>query len=119
MPEGLHAYYMGHWAEMKKEVGGTFEETHERVICVLATMIEPVSAGEVADWTHLNRSQVRQILNSWEPFLLAEHTDRENLYRIYHTSFAEFLGTQVDLRDYSDLVASAIEARIEKARLER
>lgn len=55
LPEGLQAYYQGHWAQMKEEFGGGFGETHERVICVLAVMTEPVSLDEVAEWTALQR----------------------------------------------------------------
>jgi hypothetical protein len=116
LPEGLQAYYRGHWAQMKEEVGGDFKETHERVICVLAVMTEPVSLDEVAGWTRIERREVRRIIQAWEPFLLESVFSDEQLYRLYHASFAEFLAKQVDLRDYSDLVATAIEAKIERAR---
>ncbi len=117
LPEGLQAYYRGHWAQMKEEVGGDFKETHERVICVLAVMTEPVSLDEVASWTGIERREVRRIIQAWEPFLLESMFSDERLYRLYHASFADFLAKQVDLRDYSDLVATAIEAKIERARL--
>jgi len=116
LPEGLQAYYRGHWAQMKEEVGGDFKETHERVICVLAVMTEPVSLDEVAGWTGIERREVRRIIQAWEPFLLESVLNDERLYRLYHASFADFLAKQVDLRDYSDLVATAIEAKIERAR---
>ncbi|TEU19312.1 MAG: TIR domain-containing protein [Anaerolineales bacterium] len=116
LPEGLQAYYRSHWAQMKEEIGGTFEETHERVICVLAVMTEPVSLDEVAGWTKLQRREVRRIIKAWEQFLLEDMVNGERLYQVYHTSFAEFLREQVDLRDYSELVASAIEEKVEQAR---
>jgi hypothetical protein len=40
----------------------------------------------------------------------------EQLYRLYHASFVDFLANQVDLRNYSELVATAIEDKIERAR---
>jgi hypothetical protein len=116
LPKGLEAYYRSHWAQMKEEVGGNFKETHERVICVLAVMTEPVSLDEVSDWTKIERREVRLIVQAWEPFLLESVSNDEQLYRLYHASFAEFLAKQVDLRDYSELVATAIEAKIERAR---
>jgi hypothetical protein len=116
LPQGLQSYYQGHWAQMRERVGGAFEETHERVICVLGVMAEPVGLDDVATWTGLGRRDVRRILESWDQFLLEDVIDGERLYRVYHASFAEFLGEQVDLRDYSDMVATDIEARIARAR---
>jgi len=116
LPKGLEAYYQGHWVQMKVEVGGTFAETHERVICILAVMTEPVSLDEVADWTKISHRDVRLIVQAWEPFLLESVSNDERLYRLYHASFADFLAKQVDLRDFSELVATAIEAKIERAR---
>lgn len=116
LPAGLQAYYQSHWAQMKEEVGGNFKETHERVICVLAVMTEPVSLDEVSDWTKIERRKVRKIIQAWEPFMLESIFGNEQLYRLYHISFAEFLGKQVDLRNYSELVATAIESKIEQAR---
>ena len=118
LPKGLQAYYQSHWAQMKEEVDGDFKETHERVICVLAVMTEPVSLDEVSDWTKIERREVRHIVQAWEPFLLESITNDEQLYRLYHASFADFLAKQVDLRNYSELVATAIEAKIERARQE-
>jgi hypothetical protein len=116
LPKGLKAYYQGHWTQMKVEVGGGFEETHERVICVLAVMTEPVSLDEVADWTKIERRAVQLIVQAWEPFLLESVSKDERLYRLYHASFADFLAKQVDLRNYSKLVTSAIRKKVKQAR---
>ncbi len=116
LPEGLQDYYQSHWAEMKKEAGGNFKETHEKVICVLAVMTEPVSLDEVSYWTKIERRKVHRIVQAWEPFLLESLSNDEQLYRLYHASFADFLAKQVDLRNYSELVAIAIENKIERAR---
>jgi hypothetical protein len=116
LPKGLQNYYQSHWAQMKKEVGGDFKETHEKVICVLAVMTEPVSLDDVSGWTKIKRRTVQRIVQAWEPFLLESLSNEEQLYRLYHASFAEFLAKQVDLRNYSELVATAIEDKIERAR---
>ncbi|HLO29193.1 MAG TPA: hypothetical protein VK249_08665 [Anaerolineales bacterium] len=116
LPKGLEAYYQSHWAQMKEEIGGNFKETHEKVICVLAVMTEPVSLDEVSDWTKIERRKVSQIVQAWEPFLLEDTSTDGRLYRLYHASFADFLAKQVDLRNFSELVATAIEAKIERAR---
>jgi hypothetical protein len=116
LPKGLQDYYRSHWAQMKEEVGGDFEETHEKVICVLAVMTEPVSLDEVSDWTKIERREVQRIVQAWEPFLLDSTFKDENLYRLYHASFADFLAKLVDLRNFSNLVATAIEEKIERAR---
>jgi hypothetical protein len=116
LPKGLEDYYRSHWAQMKEEVGGDFKGTHEKVICVLAVMTEPVSLDEVSDWTKIERRKVQLIVRAWEPFLLESTSNQEQLYRLYHASFADFLAKQVDLRNYSELVATAIEDKIEQAR---
>jgi hypothetical protein len=101
---------------MKEEIGGDFKETHEKVICVLAVMTETVSLVEVSDWTRIERREVQRIIQAWEPFLLKSMSNDEQLYRLYHASFVDFLANQVDLRNYSELVATAIEDKIERAR---
>jgi hypothetical protein len=116
LPNGLQGYYRGHWVQMKEEVGGDFKETHEKVICVLAVMTEPVSLDEVSDWAKIERREVQRIVQAWEPFILESVSNDEQLYRLYHTSFADFLTKQVDLRNYSELVATAIEEKIERAK---
>lgn len=116
LPKGLDDYYRSHWAQMKEEVGGDFKETHEKVICVLAVMTEPVSLDEVSGWTKIERREVQRIVQAWEPFLLESTFKGENLYRLYHVSFADFLAKLVDLRNFSNLVATAIEEKIERAR---
>lgn len=119
LPKGLQSYYLSHWAQMKEEVGGDFKETHEKVICVLAVMTEPVSLDEVSDWTKIERRKVQRIVQAWEPFLLESISNGEQLYRLYHASFADFLAKKVDLRNYSKLVATAIEDKIKRARLKQ
>ena len=119
LPKGLEDYYRSHWAQMKEEVGGVFKKTHERVICVLAVMTEPVSLDEVSDWTKIERREVRRVVQVWEPFLLESMLGNEQLYRLYHASFADFLAKQVDLRDYSKLIATVIKSKIERARQKR
>jgi hypothetical protein len=83
---------------------------------VLAVMTEPVSLDEVCDWTKVDRRKVQRIVQAWEPFLLEVMSNDEQLYRLYHASFADFLAKQIDLRNYSELVATAIEDKIERAR---
>lgn len=58
-------------------------------------------------------------MQAWEQFLLEDIVNGERLCRVYHASFAEFLANQVDLRHYSELVATTIEKKIERARQER
>ena len=116
LPLGLQGYYRSHWEIMRKEVGNQFGKTHERVICVLAIMTEPVSLDAISEWSGLPLRQVKDIAAAWRQFLDKEVIDGEDLYRIYHHSFAEFLEKQVDLRAYSKLVARAIQAKVERAR---
>lgn len=116
LPLGLQGYYRSHWETMRKEIGNHFGKTHERVICVLAIMTEPVGLDAISEWSGLPLGQVKDIAVAWRQFLDKDVVDGEDLYRIYHSSFAEFLGKQVDLRAYSRLVARAIHAKVERGR---
>ena len=80
-------------------------------------MPEPVPLDAIAEWTKLSWYEVNKIKIAWEPFLFEESINGEVRYRLYHTSFGEFLGRQVNLDLYKDLVAEAIFLDIIRERL--
>jgi hypothetical protein len=74
------------------------------VICVLAAVREPVTVRQVAAFTRgLRPAQVAAVIGDWRPFLRESWVENKGRYRLYHTSFQDFLKKkdevgEVDLR---------------------
>jgi hypothetical protein len=108
LPSGLRDYYRRHWQTMKEHGRELFEKVYEPVVCILAAVREAVSEEQVAKWTKLEPKQVRRVVQDWREFLYEERgKERERLWRIYHTSFQDYLTEEVDpgLRTYHALIA--------------
>jgi len=104
LPDGLIAYYRTHWVQMKSQDATTFDTFYKPVVCVLAAVKEAVSVEQIAAFSGLEPDRVRQVIREWREFLYEE---RLHSYRIYHTSFQEFLMEEVDpgLRTYHAMIA--------------
>ena len=105
LPEGLMAYYRRHWRQMREGNENAFDEVYEPIVCILGVAQEPVTVQQIANWTKLEQGQVKESIRLWREFLEEEHVDKEQHYRIYHTSFQDFLKEQVDLVRYDDMIA--------------
>jgi hypothetical protein len=97
LPKGLKGYYQRHWRMMRAEDEARFDKYQEPVICVLATVREPVTIERVQEWTGLTPRQIRDVINQWREFLNTDESEDEVLYRIYHASFQDFLKDEVGL----------------------
>jgi len=106
LPTGLTAYYEDHWRRMHGRGREISAEEKVRVLVALAIVEEPVDLATLTAFSGLERQGlVGRVLEIWNEFL---YTDRENdrkRYRIYHTSFQEFIaekdgikGEMVDLK---------------------
>lgn len=92
LPQGLVGYYERHWQKMKSSDLNQWVELQQPVICVLASVQEPVTVKQVADFTHgLTPAKVAAVVNDWRQFLTESLVDGEKRYRLYHTSFQDFL----------------------------
>lgn len=114
LPQGLRAYYRGHWNQMRCQDEATFVRIYEPVVCCFAAALESVSVEEIAAWTALNASQVREVVRDWWEFLHHEVNDeRDKVHRVYHTAFREFLQEEVDpgLKTYHAMIAKYILAQ--------
>jgi len=110
LPDGLKAYYRQHWAQMRQTGPDIFDELYRPVVCVLAASKEAVDVEQIAEWTKLRPSQVRGVLGTWREFLHEEkRVDGAKLYRIYHTTFREFLQDEVDpgLVGFHDMISDS------------
>jgi hypothetical protein len=119
LPDGLLAYYRTHWAQMQRQDTGLFGAVYQPVVCVLAAAHEAVSPDQVAEWTALETAQVRRVLREWREFLYEERAaDGVRRFRVYHTSFREYLQSEVDpgLRTYHRMIADSALRKVRRAR---
>ena len=106
LPQGLLAYYRGHWQQMQIVEHDDFTDLYEPMICVLAVVKEPVTIQQLHLWTGKDRSKVRLAINKWREFLKEHKQDGEVKFQIYHVSFQEFLSTMIDLTKCDQLIAN-------------
>ena len=125
LPQGLRAYYRRHWNEMRSVDAERFRLYQEPVVCLLATVREPVTLPELIEWTQeywrrsgwdasaIDARAVREVLVAWREFLDVDATDRASeRYRVYHASFQDFLRDEVGLTDYHATISDAALAKI-------
>ncbi|NEO77663.1 ATP-binding protein [Moorena sp. SIO4G3] len=121
LPKGLEGYYKRHWDYMKKQNKEEFDPYYKPVVCTLAIVKEPVSATKILEWikTYQNElskellrdikislSKIKEVIKAWKQFLNeVESLTGEHKYRIYHTSFQEFLKEEVGLTEFHENIA--------------
>jgi hypothetical protein len=108
LPRGLKRYYLRHWRDMKAANPDRFATYQRPVLCFLAISREPVTVGQLAQWTRLEPGDVAGVIQEWREFLNRDG-DR---YRIYHRSFAEFLDEEENLRYYHEQIVQSALAKI-------
>ncbi len=110
LPTGLVNYYEEQWGRMR---------THDKeawlpVLAALTAVREPISIGEIARFSGLRDLQrVGEVVRLWSPFLYTERIKEEagtvrNRYRLYHSSFFDFLVERVDLGEAHQRIAEAL-----------
>jgi hypothetical protein len=112
LPKGLKEYYRQHWRQMSAVDPGRFDDYYKPVLCLLATAAQPVGIAQLANWCTQERGEkadpfrVKQVVDDWREFLNIERGKRgEPLYRLYHTSFQDFLREEVGLERYESAIA--------------
>lgn len=94
LPAGLRQYYERHWRMMRAQDEARFEAIYEPVLRLLATVREPVSVAALEEWTKLDPSRILKVIREWRGFLNEMPVDGEKRYRVYHTSFQDFLAEE-------------------------
>jgi hypothetical protein len=112
LPKGLQAYYQRHWRSMRAQDEERFDKYQEPVVCILATVREPVPIAKVQEWTELKPARIKAVIDEWREFLNVDESGDEPLYRIYHASFQDFLKEEVGLIKYHDRIAMTILRKI-------
>lgn len=106
LPEGLKGYYNRHWLQMKNiSSSQSFENVYESIVFALSIVQEPVSIEWISDLMDIEESDVRDAINYWREFLFEHKNNGILVYRIYHTSFQEFLKEKTDLKKYHRNIA--------------
>jgi hypothetical protein len=119
LPRGLRDYYRRHWEMMQGRGRELFDQLYQPVVCILGAVREAVSEGQVADWTGLEQRQVHRVIQDWREFLYEERgKERQRLYRIYHTSFQDYLREEVDpgLKTYHAMIAQSALKKVGRTR---
>jgi hypothetical protein len=107
LPSGLRDYYDRHWREMKAADPEHFTTVAEPVVCTLATIREPVAASVIAEWARIDIGDVRRVIEDWREYFDEEPGDPEPRYRVYHSSFLDFLAGKVDLATFHDRIGQS------------
>jgi hypothetical protein len=105
LPKGLKGYYQRHWRMMRAVDKTQFDMYQEPIVCILATVREPVTIEYVQEWTELDPRRIKEVINEWREFLNVDHSADKTLYRIYHASFQDFLKEEVGLAKYHEKIA--------------
>ncbi len=91
LPQGLMGYYERHWRQMRTMDEDQWIKYRQPIICFLAAAREPISVEQLASFSRLPVDRVRAALRDWREFLVPESIGEQKRYRIYHTSFQDFL----------------------------
>jgi hypothetical protein len=105
LPQGLKDYYRTHWNQMQGAEEEAFDDLYAPIVCMLAVVREPVTVEQLHKWTGKDAARIRHAIVQWREFLEVEEAGADYTYRVYHTSFQDFLGERVDLRRFDEMIA--------------
>jgi hypothetical protein len=104
LPRGLKEYYARHWDLLRDRDERDWYDKILPVLAVLVTANDAVSADFLARRTGLASSRVVAVLQRDLAQFLHEEKDPggRRVWRVYHVSFAEFLGDEAEVQAYLD-----------------
>ncbi|MBP5974061.1 ATP-binding protein [Brasilonema sp. CT11] len=94
LPPGLEAYYKNHYQRIK---GKGLSSVGLAVLKCLAQLVQPLSVELIAQMVDEDEYEVEKVLENWLEFLHQEIRGEETFYSFYHTSFANWLGKELNL----------------------
>jgi hypothetical protein len=94
LPPGLEAYYKNHYQRIK---GKGLSSVGNRVLKCLAQLVQPLSVELIAQVVDEDEYEVEKVLENWLEFLYQEVRGEEIFYSLYHSSFQNWLGKQLNL----------------------
>lgn len=105
LPVGLVSYYEDHWRRMRSHDEEVWFRYRLPVLVALTAVREPVSIADIARFSGVaDRHRIREVVQSWSQFLYVERTQDETgkvrkRYRLYHSSFFEFITAKDQVAD--------------------
>jgi hypothetical protein len=113
LPRGLKAYYHRHWRAMRAVEPAVFDQYYKPVLCILATVKEPVTIAQLIEWTGVVPDRIHTVITRWRQYLNeGETAEGKPLYRIYHRSFQAFLEEEVGLTPYHRIIVETALGKI-------
>jgi hypothetical protein len=104
LPPGLKGWYEQFWRRMEvdrraEQEWDAWDRLFRPVLTLLATALEPVSPGWLADHSGLREDHIRaRVLSPWRVFLVCRAgQERTETWQIVHKSFADFVAEQPGL----------------------
>lgn len=98
LPVGLRGYYSDHWRRMGM-ANRPASELKLDVLQILALVRGSVGARLIADILRVKVEEVRAVLDEWRGFLHVSVENGSSRYRLYHSSFRDFLASKEALQD--------------------
>jgi hypothetical protein len=100
LPEGLDAVYLGYLVREKERGKSPWSERHRPVLGVLAVAHEAVPFGALAAFSGVESQEANTVIQGLIQLLDETTTNGDASYRLYHTSFADFLTDRKRSQDY-------------------
>jgi hypothetical protein len=104
LPPKLEAYYQSHWQHMAGKKLSSVEVGVLRCLVTLQPSLDSplkkggISAQLIAEIIDEDEYDVEAVLENWIEFLQQEQIDGETRYSLYHSSFRDWLGQQLNHR---------------------
>jgi len=105
LPVGLVSYYEDHWRRMRSRDQEIWFRYRLPVLVALTAVREPISIADIARFSGISdRHRVRDVIQSWSQFLFVAQAQDEagkvrKHYRLYHSSFFEFIAAKDQIAD--------------------
>jgi hypothetical protein len=105
LPIGLVSYYEDQWRRMRSRDEEVWFRYRLPVLVALTAVREPVSLADIVRFSGVSdRQRVREVVQNWSQFLYVEQTQDETgkvrkRYRLYHSSFFEFIAAKDQVAD--------------------
>lgn len=91
LPQGLMAYYHNHWRQVTDAEQSEQNTLYTLILGMVTAAHEPVTCEQLQKWTGEDRVSIENTLRRWPEFLEKDDTGGIQKYRVYHTSFRDFL----------------------------
>jgi hypothetical protein len=114
LPSKLIDYYERHFTQMHEALNQALAADLDKVLGIVAVARAPLTASYVADVAGIEPRRAAEFLTSWRMFLNDEaRVGNEAAWRVYHSSFREFLEQKLDLGAAEDALADRALQRLD------